>query len=83
MQKVLNFIFAPAPPPPAAEGQKIGHPRIAVVGTGLTGVSSAAHSVGHGLDVKLFEARSQDEGLGGIWSVWQQSSSLTKLDTGS
>lgn len=69
MQKILKIVFAPTPPPPAAADQKRGHPRVAVIGTGLTGVSSAAHCVGHGLDVKLFEARSQEEGLGGIWSV--------------
>lgn len=69
IQKVLNFVFVPSPPPPTSNGQRRGHPRIAVVGTGLTGVSSAAHCIGHGVDVKLFEARSQDEGLGGIWSV--------------
>jgi phytoene dehydrogenase-like protein len=29
--------------------------RIAVIGAGLTGVSSAAHAVGHGFDVVIYE----------------------------
>lgn len=66
IQQILNWIFAPAPPPPS---EKLRRPRIAVIGAGLTGVSSAAHCVGHGFDVKIFEARSKEKGLGGIWSV--------------
>jgi NAD(P)-binding Rossmann-like domain len=66
IQDILNWVFAPAPPPPT---DKLHRPRIAVIGAGLTGVSSAAHCVGHGFDVKIFEARSREKGLGGIWSV--------------
>lgn len=66
IQQILNWVFAPAPPPPS---RKLRRPRIAVIGAGLTGVSSAAHCVGHGFDVKVFEARPKDKGLGGIWSV--------------
>lgn len=66
LQEILAFVFSPAPPPPT---DNLHRPRIAVIGAGLTGVSSAAHCVGHGFDVKIFEARPKSKGLGGIWSV--------------
>lgn len=65
IQWVLDRLLSPAPPPPRA---KLGRPRIAIVGAGLTGVSAAAHCVGHGFDVTIFEAGDEDN-LGGIWSV--------------
>src|ERR1700731_1242744 len=65
-QRILDWLFSPAPPP-AKKGTKLRRPRIAVIGAGLTGISSAAHCVGHGFDVKIFEARSKEHGLGGIW----------------
>ena len=70
-QRVLSFIFAPSAPAPPSQrdGWQLRRPRIAVVGAGLTGVSAASHCVGHGFDVKIFEARSKEKGLGGIWSV--------------
>lgn len=75
LQLVLSYVFAPVPPPPEASSTSLDTPRqrVAVIGAGLTGVSSAAHCVGHGFDVQIFESRSQDKGLGGIWSVriWQ------------
>ena len=68
IQWLLDFIFAPNPNPPRG---RLSRPRIAIIGAGLTGVSSAAHCVGHGFDVTIFEAG--DEGnLGGIWSVSQE-----------
>jgi NADPH-dependent 2,4-dienoyl-CoA reductase/sulfur reductase-like enzyme len=69
LQAVLTHIFSPVPPPPSADHSNVPRKRVAVIGAGLTGVSSAAHCVGHGLDVQIFEARSKDHGLGGIWSV--------------
>lgn len=71
----LDKLLSPNPPPPNAT---LGRPKIAIIGAGLTGVSAAAHCVGHGFEVQLFEAG--DEGsLGGIWAVWQSGirSSLT------
>lgn len=53
MQTVLDLILSPTPPPPNAN---LGRPKIAIIGAGLTGVSSASHCVGHGFDVTLFEA---------------------------
>ena len=66
---VIQWLFAsllsPTPPPPNAV---LSRPRIAVIGAGLTGVSAAAHCVGHGFDVTIFEA-GDEKNLGGIWSV--------------
>ena len=67
LQWILDKALSPKPPPPHAD---LSRPRIAIIGAGLTGVSSASHCVGHGFDVTIFEAG--DEGsLGGIWSVSQ------------
>lgn len=65
LQWILDYFLSPNPPPPHA---RLGRPRIAVIGAGLTGVSAASHCVGHGFDVTVFEAGSE-KNLGGIWSV--------------
>ena len=65
IQWVLDKLFSPNPPPPNAV---LNRPRIAIIGAGLTGVSAAAHCVGHGFDVCIFEA-GDEKTLGGIWSV--------------
>ncbi|KAI4216303.1 MAG: hypothetical protein LQ351_001313 [Letrouitia transgressa] len=64
IQWVLDKLLSPTPPPPRAI---LSRPRIAVIGAGLTGVSSASHCVGHGFDVTIFEA-GDEQSLGGIWS---------------
>ncbi|KAK5989735.1 putative monooxygenase [Cladobotryum mycophilum] len=50
-------------------------PRIAVIGAGITGVSAAAHIIGHGFDVTIFESRGKAN-LGGIWSRVNDTSGL-------
>lgn len=65
IQWCLDRILSPQPREPRA---KLYRPRIAIIGAGLTGVSAAAHCVGHGFDVTIFEAGDEDS-LGGIWSV--------------
>jgi NADPH-dependent 2,4-dienoyl-CoA reductase/sulfur reductase-like enzyme len=65
IQWLLDKILSPTPPPPHAQ---LRRPKIAVIGAGLTGVSAAAHCVGHGFDVQIFEAGPR-KNLGGIWSV--------------
>jgi hypothetical protein len=72
IQYVLSFILSPTPPPPNAQ---LGRPKIAIIGAGLTGISSAAHCVGHGFDVTIFEAGSQDN-VGGIWTKVNNTSGL-------
>ena len=70
LQAILRYVFSPVPPPPGLDnGKDVPRKRVAVIGAGLTGVSSAAHCIGHGLDVQIFESRPKDQGLGGIWSV--------------
>ncbi|KAK6349664.1 hypothetical protein TWF696_005943 [Orbilia brochopaga] len=71
-QFLLNKLFSPDPPPPAANLQR---PRIAVIGAGMTGVAAAAHCIGHGRQVVIFEAGSRDN-LGGIWSRVNSTSGL-------
>lgn len=72
IQWILDKIFSPTPPPP---GARLRRPKIAVIGAGLTGVSAAAHCVGHGFEVVLFEAEDKDH-LGGIWSHVNTTSGL-------
>jgi NADPH-dependent 2,4-dienoyl-CoA reductase/sulfur reductase-like enzyme len=64
IQWILAKIFSPNPPTP---GARLRRPKIAVIGGGLTGVSAAAHCIGHGFEVTLFEACDEDH-LGGIWA---------------
>ena len=65
LQWILDRLLSPTPPPPHAT---LHRPRVAIIGAGLTGVSSASHCVGHGFDVMIFEA-GDEKSLGGIWSV--------------
>ncbi|KAF3029666.1 hypothetical protein E8E15_002930 [Penicillium rubens] len=76
MQAVLVYVFSPIPPPPTAQNANLPRKRVAVIGAGLTGVSSAAHCVGNGFDVQLFESRPKEQGLGGIWSRVNSTSAL-------
>ncbi|KAI9742770.1 MAG: hypothetical protein M1818_003499 [Claussenomyces sp. TS43310] len=71
-QSLIDILLSPTPPPPHA---KLGRPKVAVIGAGITGVSSAAHCVGHGFDVHIFEAGPR-KNLGGIWSRVNNTSSL-------
>lgn len=75
IQWLLSLLLSPTPPPPHAY---LRRPRIAVVGAGLTGVASAAHCVGYGFDVMIFEAGPREQ-LGGIWSVGQILSKTQKF----
>ncbi|EMC98203.1 hypothetical protein BAUCODRAFT_155411 [Baudoinia panamericana UAMH 10762] len=71
-QYIVALIFAPNPPPPHAE---LGRPKIAIIGAGITGVSSASHCVGHGFDCTIFEAGPREH-LGGIWAKVNNTSGL-------
>ncbi|PYH88888.1 flavin-binding monooxygenase-like protein [Aspergillus ellipticus CBS 707.79] len=75
-QNLIIWVFAPNPPKPSDVSNGLPKRRVAVIGAGLTGVSAAAHCVGHGFDVEIFEARSKEKGLGGIWSRVNSTSSL-------
>lgn len=65
IQWFLDKLLSPEAPAP---GAKLGRPKIAIIGAGLTGVAAASHCVGHGFDVQIFEAGPRKQ-LGGIWSV--------------
>lgn len=64
LQAILSRVLSPTPPPP---GAKLHRPRVAIIGAGLTGVSAAAHCVGHGFEAHIFEAGNR-KSLGGIWA---------------
>lgn len=72
MQWITDKILSPDPPNPST---RLGRPKIAVIGAGITGVTSAAHCIGHGFDVVIFEA-GDEQSLGGIWSKVNNTSSL-------
>lgn len=71
LQWVIDRLLSPKPPKRVDE---LTRPKIGIIGAGLTGVSAAAHCVGHGFDVTIFEAGPR-ENLGGIWSVSRPSHS--------
>ncbi|RYO90503.1 hypothetical protein DL766_004034 [Monosporascus sp. MC13-8B] len=68
----VDIILSPTPPEPQ---QRLERPKIAVIGAGITGVTAASHCIGHGFDVVIFEAGSE-ENVGGIWSKVNNTSSL-------
>ncbi|KAK4134668.1 FAD/NAD(P)-binding domain-containing protein [Trichocladium antarcticum] len=71
-QWLADKILSPRPPGPST---RLSGPKIAIIGAGITGVTSAAHCIGHGFDVTLFEAGGE-AALGGIWSRVNNTSSL-------
>ncbi|KAJ7735242.1 FAD/NAD(P)-binding domain-containing protein [Mycena maculata] len=74
VQYIIIAIFK-APPPKSPDQPRHPYGRIAVIGAGLTGVSSAAHCISHNFEVVIFEAAPQS-GLGGIWSHVNSTSGL-------
>ncbi|KAJ8689169.1 hypothetical protein PTI98_013219 [Pleurotus ostreatus] len=74
IQAVIIILFKP----PSSKCRKaLAKPygRIAVIGAGLTGVSSAAHCVAHNFEVVIYEENSRDK-LGGIWAHVNSTSGL-------
>ncbi|KAH8921054.1 FAD/NAD(P)-binding domain-containing protein [Atractiella rhizophila] len=71
-QYLVSLVFQPPKPPRNIDKRKErGH--IAVIGAGLTGISSAAHFIAHGFEVTIFDATSE---VGGIWSRVNSTSAL-------
>lgn len=68
-QNFIAWVFGPSQFPSDSFDKGLPKRRIAIIGAGLTGVSSAAHCISHGFEVQIFEARGKEKGLGGIWSV--------------
>ncbi|KAN0066401.1 hypothetical protein ACQY0O_000495 [Thecaphora frezii] len=71
LQLVIAFCFAPYTPDKRAKQKPLGH--VAVIGAGITGISTASHLIGHGFEVTLFEQSSE---VGGIWSRVNSTSGL-------
>ncbi|THG98025.1 hypothetical protein EW026_g4088 [Hermanssonia centrifuga] len=69
---MIILLFKPRPPRTAKQPTK-PRGRIAVVGAGLTGISSAAHAISHGFDVVIYE---QSDKVGGIWANVNATSGL-------
>ncbi|KAI0078015.1 FAD/NAD(P)-binding domain-containing protein [Panus rudis PR-1116 ss-1] len=72
LQRLIIWTFKPRPPKYADQPTK-PRGRIAVIGAGLTGVSSAAHAIAHGFDVVIYE---KDDRVGGIWAHVNSTSGL-------
>ncbi|EHA57838.1 hypothetical protein MGG_16410 [Pyricularia oryzae 70-15] len=70
-QTLADRFLSPSPPKDIPKDA----PTIAIIGAGITGVTAAAHCVGHGFNVVIFEAGSR-RNLGGIWTAVNDSSSL-------
>lgn len=68
VQLLIGRFLAPSPP---KSDRELGRPKVAVIGAGITGVTAAAHCVGHGYDVVIFENGGSDR-VGGIWTVRNQ-----------
>lgn len=73
IQILISIAFSPIPPQQHTKQRPLGH--VAVIGAGVTGVSSASHLIGHGFEVTIFEQGSEDN-LGGIWSRVNSTSGL-------
>jgi len=69
IQVFVSYIFAPVPPQPDAP--KSGH--VAVIGAGVSGISTASQLISQGFDVTIFEKGSE---TGGIWANVNSTSSL-------
>ncbi|KAH9811541.1 hypothetical protein DFH28DRAFT_1084821 [Melampsora americana] len=70
IQSLIAIIHSPKPPGPAPL-KPLG--RIAIIGAGVTGVSSAAHCVAHGFEVVMFDKKNV---TGGVWNDVNSTSSL-------
>ncbi|TFK35788.1 hypothetical protein BDQ12DRAFT_725579 [Crucibulum laeve] len=73
VQAIIIVLFKPSPPKTDRPSNPCG--RIAIIGAGLTGISSAAHVVAHNFDVVIYEAGSRSS-LGGIWTHVNRTSGL-------
>ncbi|CAO1628015.1 unnamed protein product [Parajaminaea phylloscopi] len=71
IQVLISWAFAPLPPQLHPAQKPFG--KVAIIGAGITGISSAAHLVGAGFDVTIFEESAE---VGGIWSRVNKTSGL-------
>ncbi|EJU04623.1 FAD/NADP-binding domain-containing protein [Dacryopinax primogenitus] len=72
VQLLIVSIFKPRAP--KTDGPlKRPYGRIAVIGAGLTGISTAAHAISHNFEVEIFE---KNDAVGGIWAHVNRTSGL-------
>lgn len=71
-QFTTSLLFTSKPP---LSHSKLRNPlgRVAIIGGGVTGISSAAHLISHGFEVIIYEQKSS---LGGIWAASNETSKL-------
>ncbi|KAH9818647.1 hypothetical protein DFH28DRAFT_887652, partial [Melampsora americana] len=71
-QFIISLIFTKNPP---LIHSRLKNPlgRVAIIGGGVTGISSAAHLISHGFEVMIYEKKSS---LGGIWAASNRTSKL-------
>ena len=55
-QFLIVLLFKPEPPKNEHQPSEKPFARIAVIGAGLTGISSAAHCIAHNFDVVIFDS---------------------------
>ncbi|KAH6974001.1 hypothetical protein EDB80DRAFT_595608 [Ilyonectria destructans] len=71
LQWLTDKLLSPQSP---LSNSNLRRPNIAAISAGITGVTSAAHCIGHGFDV-IFEGGLKDQ-VGGIWTVLNETSGL-------
>ncbi|PKI84466.1 hypothetical protein MVES1_001525 [Malassezia vespertilionis] len=69
IEVVINYLYSPLPP--KQPGNKFGH--VAIIGAGLSGISSASQLISQGFEVTIFEEHDE---TGGIWARVNESSGL-------
>lgn len=71
IQSIISWVFAPIPPSLQTPQKPLGH--VAIIGAGITGISSASHLLGHGFEVTIFD---DSDKVGGIWAKVNKTSGL-------
>lgn len=71
IQVVIAYCFAPKLPSQHPNQKPLGH--VAIIGAGITGISTASHLIGHGFEVTIFDDTKE---IGGIWSRVNKTSGL-------
>ncbi|WFD01261.1 hypothetical protein MYAM1_004023 [Malassezia yamatoensis] len=69
IELIISYFFSPVPPP--KHQKPFGH--VAVIGAGISGISSASQLVSQGFHVTIFEEASE---TGGIWANVNSTSGL-------
>ncbi|CBQ72692.1 related to monooxygenase [Sporisorium reilianum SRZ2] len=71
IQILIAYAFAPKLPADQPQQKPFGH--VAVIGAGISGISTASQLIGHGFQVTIFDEADE---IGGIWSRVNSTSGL-------